>query len=93
MILRKKELGGGNVLDMGVYAIQAALFAFRQYPKSIKATGVLNDDDGVDTSFQAELTFPNGGKAHLKCGATMDGFDDINDFVIIGTKNTITVKI
>lgn len=76
---------------MGVYAIQAALFAFREYPTAIKGTGVVTDE-GVDSSFQAELTFPNGGKAFLKCGATMDGFD-INDYVVVGTKGTMIVSI
>lgn len=45
--LRMKQLGGGTVLDLGVYTIQVILWAFRAAPTKIVAKGKLNED-GVD---------------------------------------------
>lgn len=43
--LAKKELGGGTILDLGVYTINAALFAYNDaQPELIKAIGVTNSD-------------------------------------------------
>ena len=43
--LRKKSLGGGCVLDLGVYAIQMALLVFdHEEPEKIIASGITNDE-------------------------------------------------
>lgn len=62
---RKKALGGGTILDLGVYAIQFCQFIFEEEPLSIQATGVLNDDD-VDVEVTAELKYSNNGVARIK---------------------------
>lgn len=50
----KKELGGGALLDIGVYCLQFILMVFNgERPKSIQATGVLLDSGLVTTAAQA----------------------------------------
>ena len=43
--LREKSLGGGCVLDLGIYAVQMALLAFNhEEPEKIIASGILNEE-------------------------------------------------
>ena len=44
--LTQNKLGGGSLLDIGVYPIQLALMVFGEDPIEIKASGHLNDDGG-----------------------------------------------
>lgn len=84
----QKELGGGTVLDLGVYAIQFALYIFDdEKPTSIKASGHLNED-GVDTSMSAILTFKDGRSATLLTHAAVNLPDEA---FVIGTKGTLRV--
>lgn len=84
----KKELGGGTVLDIGVYAIQVCQFVFQEAPKSITATGTLNDD-GVDLEMSAQFNYGNGKVARIQTTA----LDQLgNTAKITGTKGAITVR-
>lgn len=75
------------MLDLGVYVIQACQWVFQQVPKSIKATGTLNDE-GVDLEMSAEITYGDNKVAALKTSAvkTLN-----NTLKIVGTKGQITV--
>lgn len=88
LFYRKKSLGGGTILDIGVYAIQASLWAFRDAPTTIKATGSLNSE-GVDVEVNGVLAFKNGGIAKIHTSAKKELS---NTAVIKGTKGTITVR-
>lgn len=85
--LRMKQLGGGTVLDLGVYTIQAILWAFRAAPTKIVAKGKLNED-GVDVEVNAELHFANGGIAKMKTSALQKL---VNTAVVRGSKGTMTL--
>lgn len=85
--LRMKSLGGGTVLDLGVYTIQVSLWAFRGVPTKIIANGQLNDE-GVDLEVNAELHFSNGAVAKMKTSALRKLR---NTAIIRGTKGTITL--
>ncbi|XP_055917385.1 trans-1,2-dihydrobenzene-1,2-diol dehydrogenase-like [Eupeodes corollae] len=85
--LQKKELGGGTVLDLGIYVIQASQWAFQEPPKSIKATGELNAE-GVDVCVQAELEYSGGRIAKIQTSAKKELE---NKAVIKGTKGEITI--
>lgn len=85
---RKKELGGGTVLDLGVYVIQLSQWVFQQTPKSIKATGKLNDN-GVDAAMQAEIKYGDDAVAHISTSAQEKLS---NTAVIRGTKGEISVS-
>ncbi|XP_040169262.1 trans-1,2-dihydrobenzene-1,2-diol dehydrogenase-like [Anopheles arabiensis] len=85
--VRMKSLGGGTVLDLGVYTIQVAMWAFQAEPVKIEAAGQLNDE-GVDVGITAKLHFPQGGVANIRTSA----IDKLpNTAVIIGTKGSITL--
>ncbi|ETN61623.1 dimeric dihydrodiol dehydrogenase [Anopheles darlingi] len=85
--VRMKSLGGGTVLDLGVYTIQVAMWAFQAEPIRVDAAGQLNDE-GVDVGITATLHFPNGGKAQIKTSA----IDKLpNTAIIRGTKGSITL--
>lgn len=81
-------MGGGTILDLGVYVIQTSLWAFRDAPVAIKAEGKLNAE-GVDLEMKAVLTFPNGGVAYIRTSA-LEELDQVA--VIRGTKGTITLN-
>lgn len=85
---RKKELGGGTILDLGVYAIQFAQFVFRDEPTSIQAKGKVNEN-GVDVETEVEMKYKNGGVARFKTSALEELSNKAN---IRGTKNFMTVS-
>lgn len=75
------------MLDLGVYVIQLSQWVFQQAPKSIKATGTLNEN-GVDSSMQAEVTYGADEVAHISTSALKKL---PNTATIRGTKGEITV--
>lgn len=79
--------GGGTVLDLGVYAIQIALWVFRSEPTQILAFGKLNDD-GLDMEVTGEFHFKHGGiaKFQTSCLRSLS-----NKCVITGTKRTFVL--
>uniref|UniRef100_A0A8D8DB84 Trans-1,2-dihydrobenzene-1,2-diol dehydrogenase n=1 Tax=Culex pipiens TaxID=7175 RepID=A0A8D8DB84_CULPI len=85
--LRMKQLGGGTVLDLGVYTIQVILWAYRAAPTKIVAKGKLNED-GVDLEVSAELHFANGGIARMKTSALEK---QTNTATVRGSKGTMTL--
>lgn len=87
-IYSKKELGGGTILDLGVYVIQCCQWVFRKEPKSITASGTLNED-GVDVEMSAEFNYGDNKVGKIKTSGleTLD-----NTAKIIGTKGQITVN-
>lgn len=81
-------MGGGTILDLGIYAIQLLQWVYQAEPKSIQATGKLNDE-GVDVEVLAEFSYGDNKVGKLKTSAleTLD-----NTAKIIGTKGQITVN-
>lgn len=64
----QKALGGGVVMDMGVYSIQAARYCIGEEPISVTAQSY-NDDparfDEVEQEVTMQLEFPGGAMANL----------------------------
>lgn len=85
---RKIDLGGGTILDMGVYAIQFCQWVYQQQPQSIAATGVVKD--GVDLEMSAEICYGENKVGKIKSSA-LSALDRIGR--IVGTKGEITVII
>lgn len=82
-------MGGGTVLDLGVYVIQVCQWVFQQPPKSITAKGVLNNE-GVDLEMSAEINYGDNKVGKIKTSAVKT----LNNTVkIVGTKGQITVII
>ncbi|PSN53383.1 hypothetical protein C0J52_03796 [Blattella germanica] len=83
-----KELGGGTILDLGVYVLQFAQFIFGpSAPESVQATGYLNEN-GVDTSSSFTLKYKGEKTATL---LTHSKVQLPNEAFVIGTKGVIKV--
>ena len=86
--LVKAELAGGALLDVGIYPLTAASLIFGDNIKSIKATGLLNENK-CDLVGQYILTFDEGGIAYLNSGMC---FESDGNAVIIGTNGSIVME-
>ncbi|KAL6259262.1 hypothetical protein P5V15_009180 [Pogonomyrmex californicus] len=83
-----KELGGGTILDLGIYCLQFACLIYdNEMPESIKASGFLNED-GVDMSMSATLTYKGNRTATIMTHALVTLS---NEAYICGTKGMIKV--
>ncbi|XP_055296396.1 trans-1,2-dihydrobenzene-1,2-diol dehydrogenase-like [Sitodiplosis mosellana] len=85
--IAKKDLGGGTVVDLGVYLIQFCQWVYEQAPKSINARGTLNEE-GVDLEMFAEMTYGDNKMAKIKSS----GLTKLSrNARIVGTKGQITL--
>uniref|UniRef100_A0A1B6DG04 Trans-1,2-dihydrobenzene-1,2-diol dehydrogenase n=1 Tax=Clastoptera arizonana TaxID=38151 RepID=A0A1B6DG04_9HEMI len=85
--LKLKQLGGGTVLDLGVYVLQLAVLVFGHKYISVQALGHLNEE-GVDDSMSCIITYPEHGIAVL---STHTKAELPNSAFIVGTLGTIKV--
>ncbi|XP_070150098.1 trans-1,2-dihydrobenzene-1,2-diol dehydrogenase [Polyergus mexicanus] len=86
--ISKKELGGGTVMDLGIYCLQFACLVYdNEMPESIKASGVLNEN-GVDLSMSATLLYKGDRTATIMTQALVNL---PNEAYICGTKGMIKV--
>ncbi len=60
------DLGGGALLDVGMYDVNVARWLLAEEPLTALATGILAES-GVDASVSGLLTFPSGALAHIQC--------------------------
>ncbi|MDB5276272.1 MAG: gfo/Idh/MocA family oxidoreductase [Ferruginibacter sp.] len=81
-----KALGGGSVMDIGIYPIFLAALIFGE-PSVIKSVSKLAET-GVDTYASILLQYPAGESAHLL--STID-FNTPIEATIIGTKGRIQI--
>lgn len=81
-------MGGGTVLDLGVYTIQVCQWAFQSEPISIEATGILNKD-GVDSEMTAELKYGDNKVGKIKTSGLKT---QENRAIIVGSKGKMTVN-
>lgn len=85
----EKQLGGGTILDLGVYCLQFQQFIFRgQKPFKIIASGHLNKYE-TDESTSAVLLYPGGKTAVLTTSAVTQ---HPNEGIVVGTKGTLRVR-
>ncbi|KAM6943518.1 trans-1,2-dihydrobenzene-1,2-diol dehydrogenase [Xenentodon cancila] len=84
----EKELGGGALLDVGVYCLQFICMVFGgEKPESIHATGTCLET-GVDETVVVTLKFSRNRMAVFTCSA---GVQLPNEAIIAGTKGTVKV--
>ena len=85
--IRKPELAGGALLDVGVYPINFASMVLGDKLKDVQATAIFKD--GVDILDTIAMVFEGDRMATLQCGAR-----EISDRMgsIFGTKGFIQVQ-
>nr|XP_057945794.1 trans-1,2-dihydrobenzene-1,2-diol dehydrogenase-like isoform X1 [Doryrhamphus excisus] len=83
-----KELGGGAMLDLGVYCLQFSIMVYDgEKPQSIQAVGVCAET-GVDETVVVTLKFSNDRMAVFTCSSGLQLHNDAN---IVGTKGNIRI--
>lgn len=87
----KKEMGGGPLLDLGVYCINAVRHFARAEPESVLATGSASLDsrfEEVEETVSALLAFPGGFRAAftVSFGAARENY-----LTIVGTEGKLRV--
>ncbi|XP_076659403.1 trans-1,2-dihydrobenzene-1,2-diol dehydrogenase [Halictus rubicundus] len=86
--LSTKKLGGGAILDLGVYGIQFACLIFNhEVPQRVQASGCLNED-GVDVSTSATFHYKGDRTATILFHSKVDM---PNEAYIMGTKGMIKI--
>uniref|UniRef100_A0A3Q0R2T5 Trans-1,2-dihydrobenzene-1,2-diol dehydrogenase n=1 Tax=Amphilophus citrinellus TaxID=61819 RepID=A0A3Q0R2T5_AMPCI len=83
----QKELGGGALLDVGIYCLQFISMVYNgEKPESIQASGVVHLEKGVDETVVAILKYSGNRMAVITCSA---GVQLPNDAIITGTKGLV----
>lgn len=80
-----KEMGGGAMMDMGVYPLQGARYATGEEPVSVTAQTFVNRPDmfhEVDETTTFQLEFPSGVAANLHTSF----YSSINYLHVVGAK-------
>ncbi|XP_031602395.1 trans-1,2-dihydrobenzene-1,2-diol dehydrogenase [Oreochromis aureus] len=85
----QKELGGGALLDIGIYCLQFISMVYNgEKPESIQASGVVHVETGVDETVVAILKYSKNRMAVITCSS---GVQLPNDAIIMGTKGTVRI--
>lgn len=87
--LRLRELGGGGLMDIGCYTVQAANLVFKGKPEYIHVQGVRKEDTGVDACAAITLKYPGNKYAMLHYDMRSSG--GANSLVIRGSKANLVV--
>lgn len=82
-----KNLGGGSLLDVGIYCLSYAAYIFGNEVKNVRAHGNIRKT-GVDEDVSMTLTYDSGAIAQLYSSISLNSKRDAN---IVGTKGIITV--
>lgn len=85
--LLNPALGGGALLDVGIYPVSFASMVFGAQPRSVKSLAHIGET-GVDEQFAALFEYEGGAIASLS-GALRTDF--VNDALILGTHGRIHV--
>ncbi|MGE9266970.1 MAG: Gfo/Idh/MocA family protein [Verrucomicrobiales bacterium] len=84
--LRKELAGGGALMDVGIYALQAARYLTGEEPAEISALETKTDPEKfaeVDETIQWMMKFPSGKTANL---TTTYAFSGMNQFTVYAEK-------
>ncbi|MGJ8674187.1 Gfo/Idh/MocA family protein [Rubritalea sp.] len=79
----KKDLGGGALLDVGVYLIQAARYIFGEEPVMVSALETKTDLDKfaeVDETITWTMQFPSGKTANMIASFNLRGYNRMTVF-------------
>lgn len=81
--------GGGALLDVGVYGVNAARWRFGAEPIAVFAAGAIDEETGVDVHCALTLEFDGGRTAQV-----VGGFDQAfaSRYEVIGTEGSVTAE-
>ncbi|XP_063395613.1 trans-1,2-dihydrobenzene-1,2-diol dehydrogenase-like [Cydia fagiglandana] len=82
-----KDLGGGAVLDLGLYMLQLVQWIFKKPPSDVVCTGH-RSSAGVDESISCALKYPEGKTASIAAHTRVAMG---NKAEIVGTKGSVTL--
>ncbi|XP_061820477.1 trans-1,2-dihydrobenzene-1,2-diol dehydrogenase-like [Nerophis lumbriciformis] len=85
--LELKELGGGALLDIGLYPLQFSMMIYGERPQSIQTMGKVLPT-GVDETLVINMKF---SKDRLAVFTSSSGLQLANDAVVVGTKGLIRI--
>ncbi|MBN2045573.1 MAG: Gfo/Idh/MocA family oxidoreductase [Anaerolineales bacterium] len=81
-------LGGGSLLDIGIYPLSITQFVMQTDPVQIQAQALLSST-GVDIYTAVNLKYASGAVAQFSCTFLADTTDGME---ILGTEGKITIK-
>ncbi len=85
------RLGGGAILDVGIYPITCALmFAGKRPPESFSSY-MKRLDTGVDVYDKFLFSYPGGVEMDLSCSIALSGLEALRSAVIVGDKGSIAL--
>lgn len=64
--LTRPDLAGGAILDLGVYSVSISQYLVGEYPESVDAMGIINEDK-VDQNTSVNMLFPSGVISQFTC--------------------------
>ena len=89
-IRNKVDAGGGALMDIGCYLVQAARYAFRQQPARVIACIDRDPAMHTDRLTSAMLQFPGGGQAIFTCSTQLVPYQRLQ---FLGAKGRIEFEV
>lgn len=86
-------LGGGALLDVGIYPVTLALsFAGKAKPESFSSY-MKRMANGVDLYDSFRLTYPGGVEMALSCAIALPGIEDLRSALVVGERGIIQLPL
>ncbi|MEH6518239.1 MAG: Gfo/Idh/MocA family oxidoreductase [Halioglobus sp.] len=85
--LNDPELGGGALLDLGVYSITISQFLMGEHPVNVQAIGTLGKS-GVDETTLVNMAYPSGRYSQFTCTVIAQAS---NSMTIVGSEGHIVL--
>jgi len=84
-------LGGGAILDVGIYPITCALsFAGKRKPDAYSSY-MKRMENGVDLYDKFSFSYPGGVEMDLSCAINLQGLEELRSAVIVGDNGSIVL--
>ena len=84
----RPDAGGGALMDIGCYCVNASRLFAGAEPKQVLAQARFAGDNGVDMTLAGTLEFPGGLTAHILCSFESEGVFGVE---IVGTRAKILI--
>jgi predicted dehydrogenase len=88
-IRNQVDIGGGALMDIGCYLVQASRFAFDGKPARVVASLQRDPETGIDRLTSALMEFPSG-QAIFTCSTQVAPYQRMN---FVGTKGRIELEV